>query len=182
MGSPRLLSALQRFALRTERGFLRPLWRAAYGIAARAYGWWLRGLDREASVYLRSAREPAYGLSDIDLAVITDRPDPVLARRALLHRLLPTLCDAILDAPLVLPAGELERLDSPPLYSSSPQRVRLAEKPGLYGTTSGWRLIAGPARLPPALRRSSQERRTAAWLELQTRWRWFFQGLCQPPG
>ncbi|MFL5868196.1 MAG: hypothetical protein ACJ766_13940, partial [Thermoleophilaceae bacterium] len=113
---------------------------------------------------------------------ITDRPDPVLARRALLYRLAPTLCDAILDAPLVLPAAELERLDSPPLYSSSPQRVRLAEKPGLYGTTSGWRLVSGPARLPPARSRSSQERRTAAWLELQTRWRWFFQGLCQPPG
>ncbi len=181
-GSAHVLSALQRFALRTERGRLRPAWRLVYRLAARAYATWLRGGDRRLSVYLLGGREPAFGRSDIDLAVIAADAAPVLARRERLRRLFPTLCEVVLDSPLVVSPSELERGASPPIYSSTPQRRHLAEKPGLYGSFSGWQRLSGPHHVLPERARDAQERRAAAWLELRARWRWFLQALGQPSG
>jgi hypothetical protein len=170
-GSSHLLAALQRVALRTERGRLRPLWRLAYGLAARAYAAWLRGGDARISVYSRGGRDPVFGLSDIDLAVV----GPAARRRA------PAL-GGLVDAPLMLAQAELERGDSPPLYSSSPQRVRLAEKPGLYEPFTEWRLLSGQSGRLPRRRRSAQEQRAAAWLELRARWRWLLERCMRPSG
>src|SRR5687768_13830806 len=64
---------LQRLALLTQRGPLRPAWAAAYWLAARLYGRYLvRGVPG-ASVYVSGSLaqgDPIYGLADIDPKVV----------------------------------------------------------------------------------------------------------------
>ena len=55
------------------------------------------------------------------------------------------------------------------------------EKPGLYGPADSWRQIAGPRQPFAQPRQDAQLRRIAAWLELQSLWRWLLQA-CDAPG
>jgi hypothetical protein len=50
-------------------------------------------------------------------------------------------------------------------------RLRLLDKPGLVGATDDWLLLAGRDRRPAVFRRTAQEERIAAWLELAFYWR-----------
>jgi hypothetical protein len=50
-------------------------------------------------------------------------------------------------------------------------RVRLHERPGVYGPMSAWRLVAGPERRPPNRTWDVDRQRMASWLELQFWWR-----------
>jgi hypothetical protein len=151
---------------------------------------------------------PLYGISDVDLAVVI-RADPdcpgrarqrVLDRYERLRALLPAVCATILDVPLVLESDDLTaatasvltyRLDSAREQDSQTQavyfgasshadRLRLQERPGLRGPTAGWRRVAGAESRPPVPRRERSDLRIAAWLEIQTWWRWFLQA-CPPP-
>src|SRR2546423_8764866 len=55
----------------------------------------------------------------------------------------------------------------------------LAEGPGLYGPLAEWRPLRG-RQLPPAPDYDSQHRRIAAWLNLQSWWRFSFRAALRP--
>jgi hypothetical protein len=58
----------------------------------------------------------------------------------------------------------------------------LNEGPGVYGPTAGWRRVAGPDRLPSVPPYDAQQRRIAAWLGLQSWWRFAFGACMNPAG
>lgn len=188
--------ALQRLVLRTGRGPLGRIWGLAYELILRLYAAWLTGTDRHASVYARGGLgvgDATYGLSDIDLTIVVPGArEGVLARRDRLCRRAPWLCEAILDAPQVFTAGELAAVGSAPVLTAGravyfgehahADAVRMRERPGLHGPTADWRLVSGPERRPPEPGRDRAELRVAAWLEIQSWWRWFLQACGQPEG
>ena len=177
--------------VRTGRGPLRPVWRAAHALIARGIAVWLRrGVD--VSVYLcerPGSGRPIYGLSDIDLGAITASPEAVgqvQERWATLCRRLPWLgrlveCHYVADQATAaaacrdtvlthgLPPGP--PATAPALYTTWP---------GLYEPMGGWRLLAGPQRLPADRRWSADDLPLAGWLELRLWWRVAFLTLAQP--
>jgi hypothetical protein len=202
VNQPRLILAAQRLMIRTSEGPLRHAWRAAYGAAARAWAFWLRGASG-ATVYLRrslGARSVRYGISDIDLViVVADDPrgpgharQRVVARQAVLERWLPVLAGRLLDRPMVLEEGDLVRVAQASSGSmrrevsiffgpgAHQDRIALWDQPGLRGPTGDWRRISGPARTlaQPVLDRSRL--RVAAWRELQALWRLVLQDCAAP--
>ena len=58
--------------------------------------------------------------------------------------------------------------------------AELTVRPGPFGATREWRLLAGPERRPSRIERDAQSRRIAAWLELQFWWRLAFQAAARP--
>jgi hypothetical protein len=152
--------------------------------------------------------EPVAGLSDMDLSLVvpTDPRGPGVVREEMRRRwrrarrrlgLLGKAIDLgvyedrdlerVLDAaPAHLQRqhikGSPER-DLPPIYFG-PQRPAdyygLTIRPGLYGPTADWRLVAGPERRPPEPPASPDYRRLAAWLELQYWWRQAYDACSSP--
>jgi hypothetical protein len=188
------------------------MWALAYAFVAQAFGLWLRRGDRGVTVYATrglGARSVVYGISDIDLAVIAagDARHPGRARQRVerryesLRRLLPWLCNSILDVPMVLERDELVQASGAPMAMygfignsglSEPaavyfgarahrHRIRLHERAGLLGPTTGWQRLSGPDVSLPQPRRDRSQLRVAAWLELQWWWRFFFEACGQPP-
>ncbi len=108
-----------------------------------------------------------------------------------LRRLFP-LTDLVFDFPLIL-----ERSQLPDVFAASAltltrgsayygpdhsaDRIRMLERPGLYGPVDDWRLMSGPERRPAVPGRDAQERRLAAWLELVYWWQWV-PPVCADPG
>jgi hypothetical protein len=195
--------------LRTERGRLRPLWRWAYAGVVRACSAYLRAGEPQSTAYIGGSvgsGRPVYGLSDLDLAVVVpgDGRAPgassarVRRRWDRLTRALPLMADVVdccvyedahlrdaladstitygLDRPVAGPA--------PAVYhgpSADADKMRLLERPELYGATAAWRRVAGPDRRLADPARDAQRRRIAAWLELQFLWRLAVE-LCLDPG
>ena len=56
----------------------------------------------------------------------------------------------------------------------------LQDRPGLYPPRKEWRRLAGPEQRPHDSPPEDQERRIAAWLELQHWWRYVFQAAANP--
>jgi hypothetical protein len=152
--------------------------------------------------------EPVAGLSDIDLTLVVpeDPRGPGIARAELRRRwgrarkrlgLLGKAIDlgvyeqADLERVLAAAPAHLRRRRAaassgrglPPLYFG-PRRPRdyygLTIRPGLYGPTTDWRLVAGPERLPAGHRRGPGYRSLASWLELQYWWRQAYD-VCASP-
>jgi hypothetical protein len=152
--------------------------------------------------------EVLHGVSDIDMVVVV-APDPAgrgLARERVrrrcrrVSRALPVLGDLLFGWPSVYEDADLVdaqarsaltyRRSSEPglershaLYSgadSDDDRIRLAERPMLYGPTHDWRLIAGPDRRPARPALDADSRRIASWLELQYWWQWAFDACVHP--
>jgi hypothetical protein len=140
-----------------------------------------------------------FGLSDIDLALVV--PDRAARRRVVArwHRLYgsrPWLRDifdvAVYDDAVLADAAaastftyDLDRAEpraayfgTAPLHDES----SLRERPRLYGPTSDWRPLRGVDRRPVVPEQTAQERRIAAWLELQTWWRYAFEACVDPAG
>ena len=72
-----------------------------------------------------------------------------------------------------------------PLFSGAPgsrPKLSLRLRPGLYGPTADWRLVAGPDRRPPDRRRKREEELVAAWLELQFWWQHALLACSRSPG
>jgi predicted nucleotidyltransferase len=200
---------VHRVLLRTARTPLARVWAPAYRVIARVWAAFLVRGERGAAAYARGsvgADDLVPGLSDIDVAVVLspDRGGRGVARERvtgrwtrLLRAFRPT--DLLLDYPLVYEEDELREvagataltygLDEPgerrAAYNGdgvSEDRIRLLERPGLYGATDDWRLLTGPDRRPPEPARDAQLRRIAAWLELLSWWRWVFSVCVDPSG
>jgi predicted nucleotidyltransferase len=196
--------------LRTGAGPLRPLWMATYYLVARALAAYLRRGHRDSGAYLFGSTAGSgvvYGISDIDLAIVVAAPEgasgqarTAIERRwdRLRHRV-PSLDRLVylaaygdvdlrraaagspcltfgLDAPES--EGRGGALFQPPLVDPA----ALATRPGLHRPMTNWRLLAGSERRPPTAGPDAQERRLAAWLELQYLWRYVFDACVDPGG
>lgn len=177
------------------------LWTLAYRLVALAWAAFLTFGERDSSAYLRGSLGAGHvlpGLSDVDVAVVLSE-DPrgagiarlrARARWQRLRRAVPPT-DLLLDFPLILEAGQLrDAAGSSALTHKratyygpgfSEDKVRMLERPGLYGATSDWRLLSGRERRFPEPPRDAQERRIAAWLELVYWWQWVVPA-CVDPG
>ena len=180
----------------------------AYGLIARCYGLYLvRGVPG-ATVYVSGSlagREPQYGLADIDPKVLLsdghgrDSARDLIRRRwDRIRRRMPAVAGSLLDTPIVLEQRDVIDAATRSVFSfgldseshagsdavyfggSDRDRIGLHERPGLYGPGSDWRPIVGPDTRPAAPPTGAQERRMAAWLELQSYWRWFLQECASP--
>jgi hypothetical protein len=149
-----------------------------------------------------------HGLSDIDVVIVV-APDPAgtgRARERVRRRLrrvsrgLPVVGDLLFGWPSVYEAPDLADAVAEPVltyglsgragrdrthavYSgphSDDDKLRLAERPQLYGPTNDWRLLAGFDRRPPPPTLDADHRRIAAWLELQYWWQWAFDACARP--
>lgn len=148
--------------------------------------------------------QPTYGLSDIDVAVVLGGDphrrrivrDLVRRRWEVLERRAPLLTSSVLDRPLVVEEDDLKEaagasvltyeLGEDPAASGAGgalyldpaadrDHVSLYQEPGLYGPGRDWRLITGVDRRAPQPALDAQASRVAAWLKLQSHWRWLLQ-------
>ena len=194
------------FMLRTSRSVLRPVWALAHhGVMHAIAAYILRG-ERDASVYVKgsfASGDPLYGVSDIDLITVAQR-DPIQpgrSRERVRKRWL-QLCDRIPVLSLLIPhfwvyenTDLVEALSAPfltyglaaktpalPISHSRPivDEMGLQDRPGLYTPRQEWRRLAGPEQRPHGSARDDQERRIAAWLELQYWWRYVFNASANP--
>jgi len=169
---------------------------------ARAWVAYLARAEPEASAYLRgsiAAGDVLPGLSDVDAAlVLPEGPaGPGAARRRAGARWMRLrrafrLTDLLLDYPLILEEPELREVvnSSAPTHPHATylgaafvqDKVRMLERPGLYGATDDWRLLRGRERRPAESAREPQLRRIAAWLELSYWWQWAFPVCADPTG
>ena len=204
MPGGRLLSTVQRWMLANSRGPLAPVLRALHLVVLHAVAAWLRRAAPGSSTFVSGSfgeGRPLYGASDMDLVIVT--PDEAGAARVRVRERWRALCGR---APLlrvielaVLERNELARATSAPAFTYGLGRPgpppaaylgpeALAEKgllegPGLYGPMAGWRplgRVAAPLPSPPAYDR--QAARMAAWLQLQSWWRFAFRTCVGPDG
>jgi len=199
---------VQRLALRTGQGPLRPAWSAAHAVLLRSVAGALRRHVGEATVYVRGGfgrgGEPVFGLSDIDLLVVLrgDPAAPGAARARLMQdwrratRKLPALrglvvlggfedaelADATKADVLTHDLGARNGSRGRALFFGEDplaDHVSFRSRPGLYEPTADWRRVAGPERRP-APRNTGERRLAAAWLELQCWWRYAAHACAQP--
>jgi hypothetical protein len=195
--------------LRTGRGRLRPFWSLVHEAVLRAVAGCLRREQTGAAAYASGSfgsGEPLYGISDVDLVLVLpgdpSRPGAVRAgarrrwerirhRFPLLGRLFHLavfedndLADAVRQPALTY---GLDGSSGSPAEAAcyrtvgTPEKTGLLEGPGLYGPMQEWRLVGGRDRLPPAPVYDAQRRRIAAWLQIQSWWRFTFRA-CVDPG
>jgi hypothetical protein len=194
------MRTLQRLILRTARGPLRPMWSAVHRALMRLLGAYLRRGETGAALYVRggfAVGDAIPGLSDADLAVVlAGEPGRhgrarrrVTRRWRRLRRVLPMLRKAVDLA--VYEERELQAVAAAPTQTAAravhfgmrklPDQANVLMRPGLYGPLWDWRLLAGPGRRLDRRPWDAQERRLAAWLELQFWWRYVF-AVCIDPG
>jgi len=190
------MGVIQRFILRTSRGPLRPLWAATHELLMRCAGAYLSWGDRDAATYTRGSfgfGEPLHGISDLDMAVVVagepGRPGRARERAERrwdrLCRVLPAVKKVIDMA--VYESPDLEVAAAAPTLTARravhyglcrvPDKASLLVRPGLYGPLWDWRPLSGRPVAGAGRTWDEQERRLAAWLELQFWWRYVF-GVC----
>ena len=171
-------------------------------MVARAWVAYLARGQRDASAYVRGsigADDVLPGLSDVDVALVLpeDRTGAGRARERATARWMRLrrafrLTDLLLDYPLILEEPELREVagSSAPTHAHPSylgaafvqDKVRMLERPGLYGATGDWRRLRGPERRPAESARDPQLRRISAWLELCYWWQWAFPICADPAG
>jgi predicted nucleotidyltransferase len=200
----------QRLVLRTARGPLRPVWLGAFERLIRLVSREVTAGEPDVSVYVRGGfgtGDVVPGLSDVDLVVVVAEDpagprvahDRVRARYDRLRARVP-LAGRIVGHFFVFEERDLAAAagttaltvgldeegepasDRAAYFGPAPvaDEIGLLERPGLYGSTADWRLVQGRDRRPPARPRSEQDERIAAWLELQSWWRWAFDAVLAP--
>src|SRR5215208_1112138 len=204
---PGRILVLKRLALHSGRSPTgRVVWALAFRAIARATATLLTRGERDASLYWRGSANEDFipGLSDIDLAIVLagDGGAPgaaqrrVRRRRDLVRRV--PIINRLVDAPRVHEELELHRLAGASAFTfgldsgggvgaavfsgetASGDVERTLGRPGLYGTTADWRLLAGSNRVDQEPMRDRQAVRIAAWLELVYLWRWVFPACADP--
>jgi glycosyltransferase involved in cell wall biosynthesis len=204
------IALLQSAVTRTTDGPLRPLWRLLHQAAIRGAASAMRFRHRDRAVYLKGSfalGDPVYGLSDVDLIVVTaDHPSSPgenrqIARRRW-ERLLRTFppLRQLMQHSWIYEESELRAATSatcltygiePPgrepglssaYLGSRPLHddMALLAHPPLASSMQEWRLVAGRDRRRPEAPAGAQARRINAWLELQFLWRWFYRVCLQP--
>jgi hypothetical protein len=173
-------------------------------LVLRAVAAWLRAAAPGSSAFVSGSfgeGRPLYGVSDVDLVIVT--PADAEAARARVRERWRALCRRLPLVPSVVELAVYERgqlaratsapaltygirADSPPAaaYRGRGALVEngLLEGPGLYGPMTGWRPLSGPGSLPAAPRYDRQTTRIAAWLQLQSWWRFAFRTCVGPNG
>lgn len=201
----RLARSAQRLVLRTGRGPLRGLWSLLYELVIRGVAAYLIRADNRVAVYVKGTLaidEPLYGLSDIDMIVVTPESTsvehpPAQQVKERWRRLL-RVCRPLghLVYLFVYEESDLRVAASAPsptfdLADDSGRgaflgiaplvdELGLQERPGLSGPTSDWRRVAGPDRRTTDPPRGAQDERIAAWLELQFWSRYLFAACVRP--
>jgi predicted nucleotidyltransferase len=205
-----LHSFVHKVVLRTGRGALRPLWALVHQATIRGLAVYLTSGEPGAAAYVAgsfAAREPIYGLSDIDMVIVVpgDAARPGEARRRVLKRLsrlsnaAPRFAETMLDIGVVEDGDlravasatpftyGLDRAGHPPpaeqaVYLGPSRRyTALSERPRPHRPLADWHRVRGPERRPPVREPDTQHRRIGAWLELQTWWR-YACAACADPG
>lgn len=200
----------QRVVLRTSDGPLRPVWIGAFERLIRRLAREVTAGETAVTAYVRGgfgAGDVVPGLSDVDMiAVAAEHPDGprrahdrIRARYDRLRGRFP-LAGRVLGHFFVFEERDLGAAAGPSALTfgldeggdSSQDRgaylgpapvedeIGFLERPGLYGATADWRRVRGPDRLPAERDRSAQDERIAAWLELQSWWRWAFDAVLDP--
>lgn len=196
----------RRFILRTQWGPLRPVWTLAYEILLRGIALSLR-TGRRAAVYVGGTfgtGEPIYGISDIDLIVVSPGGGVGLGpSRAAIKRRWARVCRAfpplawIVEGIFVYDQEELAdvtaatrltyglhgtgRRTPAAAFEGAAAPVDegwLLGRPGVWPTRE-WRRLAGPDLRPPN-RPDEHVSRHAAWLELQFWWRFAYRASLDP--
>lgn len=179
--------------LRTARSPLRPLWALVYGALARAVALGL-GRGETSAAYMRAGfGDFVYGLSDLDMAIVV--PDRAARRRVMDRwgracRAFPWLreifdvaayADDVLEEAA---AATTFTCDGAVYFGRAPvhDESSLRERPRVYGPLRDWQLLRGVDRLPALAEQSAQERRIAAWLDLQAWWKYAFEACADPTG
>jgi Nucleotidyltransferase domain len=197
-----LVLAVHRVLLRTARTPLARIWGLAYRLTARIYAAYLLRGGR-GSAYLRGSigtGDWLPGLADVDIAVVLERDSagPGVAaadaaeRWQALRRRIPA-ADLVLDYPLLVERDQLDWLAARSALTpegdagfAGPRHghdgTRLLERPGLYGTTDGWRPLGRPGPSLPAPSRGRAEQLAAGWLELAYWWQWAIAACADPAG
>ena len=176
---------ITRALLRIERGRARPLLRVAYELAARllALAVALRGTAYVARTV--AARDAAYGLSDIDLVVVTGDPESARRRRERLPRVARLLAPEIAvysPAELAAARSATALTETEPRYLAerwTHDELGLRERPGLGVPAAEWRRLRGREQRGPA---SPGDLPAAAWLELQFWWQQTLRLAREPHG
>lgn len=194
--------------LRTGQGPLRPLWSLAHAILVRMMAEYVRRGQDAAAVYTKGSfafGEPVYGVSDVDMILVragSARDSDRMSQREAqpwkrLFETAPPLGDLFefwtcYESDVRKAAGATYctyglaagSRDSAAFLGRRPvaDAAGILTRPGLYGALRDWRLIVGPDRRPAMKVPSGQDRRLAAWLELQFWWRHVFRGCVEPSG
>lgn len=178
----------------TSRGPLRPLWALAYRGAAHVVAVWL-GRGEAVGVYLRGSGmgpDVVYGLSDLDLAVITEDDEAaarIRTRWAELKQALAPLGHPV-ECHYVESRATLEAASATSIFTHGldrdapgPGSIPMQERPGLDGEVAGWRRLAGREMRHAGVprRHAEVDRPSVAWLELQFWWRHAFLVSSDPP-
>jgi hypothetical protein len=167
---------------------------------------YLRGRDRADAAYVQGSfafDRPVYGVSDLDIVAVVAQDAAerrIRERWTRLCRLIPwlprlvyatvyterQLADAASASVLMHGLGQSDHAGEVlPLFSGGPdlrRKLSLRLRPGLYGPTADWRLVAGPDRRPRDLRRDREDELVAAWLELQFWWQHALLACSRQPG
>ena len=192
--------------LRTSHSLLRPVWVLAHHGVMHAVAAYVRFGEQGSSVYVKgtfASGDPLFGVSDIDLVTVArqDPADPGRNRERARERWA-RLRSRIPVLPILIPhfwfyedADFVEAISAPSLTyglnGNEPARsfirsrpivdeMGLQDRPGLYPTRKEWRRLAGPEQRPDDSPPDDQERRIAAWLELQHWWRYVFKAAANP--
>jgi predicted nucleotidyltransferase len=205
-----LYSLVHKFMLRTGRGALRPLWALVHQAAIRALALYLTRGEPGAAAYVVgsfAAREPVYGLSDLDMMIVIpgDASRPGEARRRILRRLARLSNAAPLLAETMFDIGVVEDGDLRAVVTATPFTYGLdrtdrsqpaeaaaylgplgrytapSERPGPHPPLANWHSVRGPERRPPVPDPDAQRKRIGSWLDLQAWWR-YACAACADPG
>ena len=201
-----LAPRIANFMLRTSHSALRPVWALAHHGVMHAVAAYVRHGVRGASVYVKgtfASGDPLFGVSDIDLITVA-RHDPAFPgrNRERARQRWAQLCRRIPVLPLLIPhfwvyedADFVEALSAPsltygldgneparPFIRSPPivDEMGLQDRPGLYPPRREWRRVAGPEQRPHDSTHDDEQRRIAAWIELQHWWRYVFKAAANP--
>lgn len=204
---------LQRLAVRTGTGPLRPLWALAHIAVIRFVARRLTSGLPGARAYLKGGfgfGRPVYGLSDVDMIVVTPDPPPaggsedpsaiVRERWRELSTRFPTLADLFNDGEVwTYHASDTASLGQDSYltfgfldgdgaqdraaflgHGAPHDPMALLDHPGLYGPQRDWRAL-GARRRPPEPVGAADDRAIYAWLELRFIWGYAFL-TCIDPG
>ncbi len=202
---------LQRFVVKTARGPLRPLWRFLHHAVIRAVAGAMRWRRTDRAVYVKgsfASGDPVYGISDIDMIVVTaDHATSPGENRRLARERWERLCRAfpplrsLMQHFWIYEQAELRAATSATCLTygieqagaspGSPTAAYLGSRPlademallahpPLAPTMQAWRLLAGRDRRGSETHLEEQQRRITTWLDLQFLWRLGY-GACLEP-